>query len=269
MTEGTALSSANPRYGEVKVGSVGLRMPYQNMKIVSLDGRRDLGANEPGVIAFKGPNTFPGYLDEAQNAKAWFDGGWFNTGDLGYVDADGYFWVTGRAKDLIIRGGNNIDPRMVEEYFYAHPAVADAAVVARPDAHAGELPVAYLALKPGATATLDELKFYAYEKVPERLAVPKAFYLIDQMPRTMVGKINKAVLRVDAIRRAQRDAIATIDEPVDADVEVKDLAEAGVHSVITLKDVAANDRLRIIGKIHDALQAFTVRFDVVFRNGNV
>jgi fatty-acyl-CoA synthase len=154
MTEGTALSSGNPRYGAVRVGSIGLRLPYQDMKIVSLDGTRDITPGEPGLIALRGPNVFPGYLDQAHNAKAWLGDGWLNTGDLGYVDGDGYFWITGRAKDLIIRGGNNIDPRMVEEYFYAHPAVADAAVVGRPDAHAGELPVAYLALKPGAVASL-------------------------------------------------------------------------------------------------------------------
>lgn len=264
MTEATALSAVNPRYGEVKVGSIGLPLPYQQMKIVSLDGSRDLGPNEPGIIALKGPSVFAGYLDPEHNKTAWFEGGWLNSGDLGYVDEDGYFWITGRAKDLIIRGGNNIDPRMVEEYFYAHPAVADAAVVGRPDTHAGELPVAYLALKPGATADLRRLKFYAYENVPERLGVPKAFYVVNALPRTMVGKINKAALRVDAIKRAQLDALGTIDERIEAEVDVRDLGEAGVRSVITLKHVSPDARERIEGKVYEALKAFTVKFELRF-----
>jgi fatty-acyl-CoA synthase len=268
MTEGTSTSSSNPRYGTPKVGSIGLRLPYQDMKVVSLDGTRDLAPNEAGLITLKGPNVFPGYLLESHNEKAWLGDGWLNTGDLGYIDDDGYFWITGRAKDLIIRGGNNIDPRMVEEYFYAHPAVADAAVVGRPDSHAGELPVVYLSLKPGATADLRRLKFYAYETVPERLAVPKSFYILGALPRTMVGKINKPTLRVDAIKRAQTEAIAAIDEAVDAKVEVQDLGEGGVRSTIRLFNVVPEAHQRIQMKVHDALKVFTVKFEVVFETSS-
>lgn len=260
MTEGTAVSASNPRYGEKKIGSIGLRIPYQQMKIIALDGKRDCTPNEPGLIALKGPNIFRGYLDPLHNEKAWLQDGWLNSGDLGYVDDDGYFWITGRAKDLIIRGGNNIDPRMVEEYLYAHPDVLDAAVVGRPDAHAGELPVAYIALKPNATTNRKRLKFYAYETVPERLAVPKEIYLVDVLPRTAVGKVNKVALRVDAIRRAQLLAIAAIDEPVQVDIDVRDRGEAGAFSTITLYGVAADSAQRVEGKVRELLRAFTVKY---------
>ena len=98
-----------------------------------------------------GPGVFSGYLSDAHNRDAFVEPGWVNRGDLGRLDADGYLWITGRAKDLIIRGGHNIDPMAIEEVLFQHPAVALAAVVGEPDAYAGELPVAYVQLKPGAS----------------------------------------------------------------------------------------------------------------------
>ena len=97
-----------------------------------------------------GPGVFSGYLSESHNRTAFVEPGWVNSGDLGRLDEDGYLWITGRAKDLIIRGGHNIDPMVIEEMLFRHPAVALAAVVGEPDAYAGELPVAYVQLKPRA-----------------------------------------------------------------------------------------------------------------------
>lgn len=129
LTEATSVSTANPKYGELRIGSIGLRIPYQQIKIVHLDTDgnyvRDCLAGEAGAIVVKGPSVFPGYLDETQNANLWLQDGWLNTGDLGWQDDDGYIWLTGRAKDVIIRGGNNIDPRIIEEALYKHPSLVN------------------------------------------------------------------------------------------------------------------------------------------------
>ena len=157
LTEGACVSSVNPPEGERRPGSIGLPIPYQRMAAVILDanGRfeRMAGIDEIGVIAINGPNVFSGYLDPRHNTGLWIDidgERWLNTGDLGRQDANGYFWLAGRKKELIIRGGHNIDPKIIEDALQKHPAVAVVAAIGSPDAYAGELPVAYVQLKPGA-----------------------------------------------------------------------------------------------------------------------
>jgi len=207
--------------GERRVGSIGLRIPGQAMKAVILDdgGRyvRDCATDETGVLAISGANVFAGYRQPEQNEGLWLDLGdgqrWLNTGDLGRCDAEGYFWLTGRKKDLIIRGGHNIDPAVIEEPLHGHPAVQIAAAIGRPDAHAGELPVAYVQLKPGATATEQELMTFLGERISERAAMPKHIRIVDAVPLTGVGKIFKPELK----RRETLDAIRSA------------LAEAGIH----------------------------------------
>ena len=161
LTEGTCVSAVNPRDGDRRNGSIGFRVPYQQMKTVVFgnDGgyERDCATDEIGHLVIKGPNVFPGYKEERANRGIWIGDGWLDTGDLARQDVDGRFWLTGRQKDLIIRGGHNIDPSMIEEAMMAHPAVQLAAAVGKPDAYAGELPVVYVALRPGHAATTEEL----------------------------------------------------------------------------------------------------------------
>ncbi|WP_434032654.1 acyl-CoA synthetase [Cupriavidus sp. a3] len=271
LTEGTALSATNPRYGQRRIGSIGLPMAYQEMKVVKVaDGRiqRDCAPGEPGIVVVRGPNIFAGYLNPEQNKGIWFDGGWFNTGDLGYADEDGYFWLTGRAKDLIIRGGNNIDPRMIEEALYRHPEVFDAAAVGLPDAHAGELPVAYVALKPGSTYPLGRIKHYAYEVIPERAAVPKQFYLVDAIPKTAVGKIQKNALRSDAVLRAQRQMLAEVNaqSPVPlVDIRIDDRGDQGLLSTLVLPSaLSAEEREAAVASIDKAFTTLTIKYAVVY-----
>ncbi|HLZ67755.1 MAG TPA: acyl-CoA synthetase [Aliidongia sp.] len=214
LTEGACVSSINPPRGERRVGSIGLCIPWQAMKAIVLDdaGRyvRDCATDEIGVIAISGPNVFAGYSQAEQNKGLWLDLGddkrWLNTGDLGRCDAEGYFWLTGRKKDLIIRGGHNIDPAAIEEPLHRHAAVQIAAAIGRPDAHAGELPVAYVQLKPGATASEQELMAFVGERISERAAMPKHIRIVEAMPLTGVGKIFKPELKrretLDAIRAA-------------------------------------------------------------------
>lgn len=202
LTEGACVSSSNPPEGERRVGSIGLRLAYQDMRAVILDDAgtylRDAAVDEVGVIAIHGPNVFAGYLDSSHNKGVWIEiehRRWLNTGDLGRQDAEGYFWLTGRKKELIIRGGHNIDPKQIEEALQAHAAVALVAAVGSPDAHAGEVPVAYVQLAAGQSTSSSELMAFASAKIPERAAVPKRIEILDTLPVTPVGKIFKPALQ--------------------------------------------------------------------------
>ena len=155
-TEYTQNVTQAPRDGDPKFGSPGIRLPYTQVKTVELDGdgiKRECGVDEIGVVVVKGPSVTPGYLDPKYNEGVFTRDGWFNSGDLGRFDADGYLWLTGRVKDVIIRGGHNIDPSVIEETLLKHSEVMLAAAVSKPDAYAGELPIAYVQLVPGARAT--------------------------------------------------------------------------------------------------------------------
>jgi fatty-acyl-CoA synthase len=154
QTEGTAATTISPRFGDQRIGSVGCRLPYGGLRIVEVDEAsgewvRDCDTDETGVIAISGPNVFDGYKQPEHNAGHLVEPGCFNTGDLGRLDGDGYLWFTGRSKDMIIRGGHNIDTQMIEEAYFTHEEVADVAAVGKPDARVGELPVAFIQLKTG------------------------------------------------------------------------------------------------------------------------
>ncbi|HKN19973.1 MAG TPA: acyl-CoA synthetase [Terracidiphilus sp.] len=221
LTEGACASSSNPIDAPPRVGSIGLRYPYQDMRALILDGEnrylRDAETGEIGAIAIRGPNVFAGYLDPAHNKGIWIERQgdvWLNTGDLGRQDADGYFWLTGRTKELIIRSGHNIDPKLIEEPLHRHPGVALVAAIGRPDAHAGEVPVAYVQLKSGDLASPAELLAFATRNIPERAAWPKAIRIVDKIPTTNVGKIFKPDLQKleieDIVRAEAMAAKATL-----------------------------------------------------------
>jgi len=255
LTEGTCVSSINPSAGERRIGSIGLRLPYQEMKCVVLDseGRyvRDCVPDEPGTVVIRGPNLFPGYLRPEDNKGIWLEDGWFNTGDLGRMDAQGYFWLTGRAKDLIIRGGHNIDPQMIEEALMRHDAVALAAAVGQPDAYAGELPVAYVMLRPGRTANAEELRDFARRHVRERAAAPVRVEVLESLPMTSVGKISKVPLRHRAAETSL--AVALENAGISAQVQV---GPDPVHG--TLARIHCPPELRQTAE--DVLSRFPVRW---------
>ena len=235
LTEATCVSTINPLGGEPRSGSIGVRLPWQDMKVVKFDqdgGRYiDCAPDEIGVIALSGPNVFEGYLSQEHNRGLWLERGdgrrWLDTGDLGRLDADGYFWLTGRKKELIIRGGHNIDPAAIEEPLHKHPDVALVAAVGRPDAHAGELPVAYVQLKPGATATEAELADFARTAIGERAALPKHIRIVDQIPLTAVGKIFKPNLKRREIESALIEALGEARVSIRR-LTVEDTASRGV-----------------------------------------
>ncbi|MCP2679708.1 acyl-CoA synthetase [Maricaulaceae bacterium NA33B04] len=214
MTESTCVSTCNPRDGDCRVGSIGLRLPYHQVKIARVDAHGDIigdaSPEEAGVLCLKGPTVIPGYKQVERNEGAFLDGGWLNSGDLGRIDKDGYVWLTGRAKDLIIRSGHNIDPGLIEEVLSKHDQVELVAAVGQPDTYAGEVPVAYVTLRQGASVTCNELESYARGAVAERPAAPKAVRILDEMPVTAVGKIFKPRLREHAAECAARAALNAI-----------------------------------------------------------
>jgi len=244
LTEGTTASSMNPAGGERRTGSIGLRYPYQPMTTIAVDADgkwlRECEVGEIGVVVINGPNVFPGYLQDHHNEGIWPREGWFNTGDLARRDADGYFWLTGRAKDLIIRGGHNIDPEMIEAALHQHEAVALAAAVGGLDARVGEIPVAYVELKPGAEATPDQLMDHARAHITERAAIPAEINIVEQMPVTAVGKIFKPTLRYDAARKVLENALGEAD--IEATVTVGSDPVHGSAAEVTLADADARRR---------------------------
>jgi fatty-acyl-CoA synthase len=246
-TEFTQNITQAPRDGDPRYGSAGLRLPYTAVKTVKLDDAgeiaRDCAVGEIGMVVVKGPSVTPGYLDPRYNAGLFTADGWIKNGDLGRIDADGYLWLTGRAKDVIIRGGHNIDPSVIEEALQKHPAVLLAAAIGKPDAYAGELPVAYVQLVNGATATAEELSGFALATIPERAAAPKEIVILERMPLTDVGKPAKPQLRRDAAQRVFQNVLAeAVGEAARIEVEVMPDEATGTTAVITMSAAHASGR---------------------------
>jgi len=267
LTEGTCASAVNPYYGERKIGSIGIRLPYQEMKIMIVDDAgkfvREASKNEIGCVCIKGPNVFKGYLDDRHNKGIWPAEGWVNTGDLGRQDDDGYFWLTGRKKELIIRGGHNIDPATIEEPLYAIPGVQIAAAVGGPDPHAGEVPIAYVQLQSGTSASQEEILKRLQQTIGERAAVPRQVFIVDQIPLPPVGKILKPALRWDAIKRVYETELSKLGALAER-VELK-VGEDKVHgSSVTIKVKAAPNvtKDQIARKVAELLALYTVKYSL-------
>lgn len=220
MSEIHGVVTANrPDGKEPVVGSVGCFLPYHSVKAIEVGDRnnfiRECAPGERGVLAISGPGIVSGYVDSSLDPEFFVkaapgDQRLANTGDLGAVDSDGSVWIYGRAKDIIIRGGHNIDPKLVEEVLASHPDVLCAAAVGRPDPTKGEMPIAYVEVKQGCSVTTENLMQLCRDKVQERAAVPVEIILLDKLPLTAVGKIDKPLLRKDAMRRVSESIAAKI-----------------------------------------------------------
>jgi fatty-acyl-CoA synthase len=260
LTEATCLVSCNPVDGKKKVGSIGIPMPYTKVRILKRGPDRvtECARDEVGEICVSNPGVFVGQTyTEAPKNKDLFDGDFLRTGDLGRVDADGYLWITGRAKDLIIRGGHNIDPAVIEEALMGHEAVAFVGAIGQPDAFAGELPCAYIELVKGAEVTPEALMEYAKAHVHEKAAVPKHLEIVPELPKTAVGKVFKPDLRRRAITRVLNAALAEAG------------LKADVAEVVEDKTRGLVARIRTTGALDEAALAtamgsFTIAWDRVF-----
>ncbi|GAA4225513.1 fatty-acyl-CoA synthase/long-chain acyl-CoA synthetase [Sagittula marina] len=250
LTEATCLVSVNPPDGEKKVGSVGIPFPYTDVKILKVkDGQPvNCGPDEIGEICVSNPGVYAGktYTEVDKNKGLFHFGTHLRTGDLGRLDADGYLWITGRAKDLIIRGGHNIDPAEIEEALLTHPAVCFAGAIGQPDAHSGELPCAFVELVDGATVTEAELLEYAKVHVHERAAQPKHMTILDELPKTAVGKVFKPDLRKHAITRVYNAALQAAECPARV-VSVVDDKSRGLVAQLKPNGASEHDVGRVLG----------------------
>ncbi len=195
MTETSPVGALIPAGVTYRPGLIGLPVPGLVMRIVSLDDpTKELGANERGEICIQGPNVTPGYYNRPEeNAKAFVDG-WFLTGDVGYMDEQGYFYLVDRKKDMIISGGFNVYPAMIEDAVYEHPDVSECAVIGIPDPYRGQAAKVFVALKPGAAElTLDALKAFLADRVG-RHEMPAAIEIRETLPKTPVGKLSRKEL---------------------------------------------------------------------------
>jgi len=202
LTEATCVSSLNPYWGIRKVGSIGLPLRGQPMKIVD-DNMNELPPGEFGEIVVKGPNVMMGYYNNPEATTETIVNGWVRTGDIGYTDEDGYFFIVDRKKEMIIRGGENIYPREVEEVLFSHPKIAEAAVIGRPDPIWGEEIVAVIVPQPGQTLTLEEVQEFCKERMASYKA-PRQVEFREDLPKTVTGKVAKKALREELLQRGQQ-----------------------------------------------------------------
>ncbi len=193
LTEAGANNSVNPLEGKKKIGSIGLPMKGTWMKIVDFEDR-ELPVNTEGELIISGPMLMKGYWGKPEETAKVLKNGWLYTGDIGYKDVEGYFFITERKKDLIIKGGENIAPREVEEAVYSHPKVSEAAVIGIPDEIYGEDIKAFVVLLPGQQATGEEIIAHCREKL-KRFKSPKEVIFLDALPKSLVGKILRKELR--------------------------------------------------------------------------
>jgi fatty-acyl-CoA synthase len=260
MTESSCLIARVLPDSDVQGVSVGNGIPYTQVIAAELiDNKisRICATNEPGVILVKGPNIFQGYLNQSDNEGAWVDGEWFNTGDLGVINAFGHIQLTGRAKDLIIRGGHNIDPQIIEDVLMAHGSVIQAVAIGQPDVHSGEIPVAFVVVKDKPQTTSSELLEYCQKHISERAAIPKRIEILDSLPITAVGKVFKPLLR----NSATEFSVNVLFEAHDISAQVKSEFDPEKGQVVHIQ----------LSNIHEQQQAaeLLVAFPVLVNYSNL
>jgi fatty-acyl-CoA synthase len=264
MTESAGLVTIEPALAPRVAGSTGLRLPYSTIKAVpveasGVDVTKSCAAGETGVIILSGPHVGPGYTDPARNAGTLVDG-WLVSGDLGHVDAEGRVFVTGRAKDVIIRGAHNVDPAQIEEAISQHPAVEMCAAIGQPDGYAGELPVAYVTLKAGASATAEDIMAFANPRIADPPARVKRIEIVAAMPLTAIGKIYKPKLRQRATAWAFGEALAGLGLPLN-------LHSAENNGAVAMTIAVQGRDPAIEQSIRDALRDFAITYSIVTEDG--
>lgn len=200
LTEAVTAIMANPYQGVHKVGSIGIPFPDVDAKIVSLEDESDLPPGEQGEIVLRSPTNMLGYFKNPQETRQTLRDGWLFTGDIGYMDEDGYFYITDRKKDLIIVGGFNVFPREIDELIYQHPKVKEGICVGIPDAYKGERIKAFIVLKEGEQATEEEfITYFRQHLTPYK--VPSEVEFRRELPKSMIGKILRRALREEEVKK--------------------------------------------------------------------
>jgi long-chain acyl-CoA synthetase len=194
LSEASPVTHANPLFGENRTGTIGVPLPDTDCRIVDFESRtRELGPGETGELVISGPQVMKGYWNKPHETAQQLREGWLHTGDVAVMDQDGYFKIVDRVKDMIIAGGFNIYPRDIEDVLYEHPAVLEAAVAGVPDLYRGETVKAFVVLKPGASATADEIIAFARQHLAP-FKVPRAVEFRPSLPKTLIGKILRREL---------------------------------------------------------------------------
>src|SRR5258707_911713 len=201
LTEAAPVTHTNAMRLESKAGTIGLPIRGVEVRLVDDEGN-DVPLGTEGEIICRGENITIGYWHKPEATAEAIKGGWFHTGDIATVDADGYYAIVDRKKDMINAGGFKVWPREVEEVLFRHPAVKEAAVVPMPDAYSGERPMAFIALKDGQTATADDLIAYCKQHLAT-FKVPRQIEFRDDLPKLPTGKVLRRVLRDDAAKLTQ------------------------------------------------------------------
>ena len=257
MTETTCLISGYLPAGTKKIGSVGIPFPYSDVKILNIsdDGKvvKKCKTEEIGEICVNNPGVLVGktYTDSTKNENLFVFETHLRTGDLGKIDKDGYLWITGRSKDLIIRGGHNVDPALIEDALSGHESVAMVGAIGQPDSHLGEVPCAYVELMLDSKTNAEELLMFVQEKLDDKLAMPVYIEVLTELPKTAVGKIFKPDLRRRAISRVFNAEL----ESKDMKARVTEVVEDKVSGLTALVSVPSEEKNEVIGK---ALNQFTV-----------
>jgi long-chain acyl-CoA synthetase len=210
IAEGYGLTEASPVVcvaaltRESKPGSVGYPIPATDLRFIDVDTGEEVPLGERGEIQVKGPQVMLGYYSDPEATRASFTDGWLRTGDVGYVDEEGYVFIVDRIKDLIISSGFNVYPRVIEEALMSHPAVDEVSVIGVPDEYRGEAPVAFIKLRDSETVSELELRKFLSTQL-NRMEMPKEIIFKDSLPKTMIGKLSKKELRVEYQDRVNSD----------------------------------------------------------------
>ena len=259
MTECAGVVSIEPALGPRTPGSCGIRLPYTRVEAVrdGPDGAVTCGADEAGVLRLRGPNVGPGYTDASRDAGTYTADGWLSTGDIGHVDDQGRLYITGRAKDIIIRSGHNIEPGAIESALMRHPDVLFAAAVGEPDEYAGELPVAFVVLRPPAHLTPGELLAFVTPHLPERPAWPKRIDILESLPLTAIGKVYKPALRLRAVERAIVERLAQAGLAGQVRVQGHDAAKG---QSLTLAPIDTQQAAALEGPIRAIMARFAINW---------
>jgi acyl-CoA synthetase (AMP-forming)/AMP-acid ligase II len=193
LTEGTCASTTNPLDGVRKPGTVGVALPGQTVATMGPDGSF-MPVGEAGEVVIRGANVMRGYLNRPEATAETLVDGWLHTGDVGFLDSEGYLTLVDRIKDMIIRGGENVYPKEIESVLGSHEAVLEAAVIGAPHPVYGEVPVAYVVTYPNASVTVEELMELCRQNLT-KIKLPTQIHIVDQLPKNAVGKIDKPALR--------------------------------------------------------------------------
>ncbi|MDA8345453.1 MAG: long-chain fatty acid--CoA ligase [Thermaerobacter sp.] len=207
LTEASPATHANPTHDPTlrKPGSIGIPLPFTDARIVDLEtGTRTLPPGEVGELCIQGPQVMQGYWHRPEETRAALRDGWLYTGDIARMDEDGYFYIVDRKKDMIIVSGNNVYPREIEEVLYEHPAVLEAAVIGVPDPYKGEVPKAFISLRPGARLTEEEVLVHLRAQLAP-FKLPKAVEFRGELPKSAVGKLLRRELAAQERERRNRD----------------------------------------------------------------